>query len=67
MAKRPSADVEAQACTFRELSDDEIAELYTKDQLNPYPSMVIRDAIALVMKERNFTVKLTTSHEIVRG
>lgn len=58
--------VEEEVNQLRNLSDDEIAQHYANNVTSNFPMMVRSEALALIMKERKFTVKLSIQYEIVK-
>ena len=62
----PSEMVKSEVNAMRELSDDEIAQVYVKQSLTTFPSMVVKNALSVIMEERKFTVNITSQYEIIR-
>lgn len=62
----PSEMVKSEVNAMRELSDDEIAYMYMKQSITTFPSMVIKNALGIIMRERKFTVNIASQYEIVR-
>lgn len=62
----PSEMVKLEINVMRKLSDDEIAQVYVKQSLATFPSMVVKKALGIIMKERRFTVNIISQYEIIR-